>query len=307
MESSGIHPITVDAVRRLSAPQLAAVTALAEIVRHHDDLEVPLNLGEAGSDRAVAHFLARRGTVLVGFASLDDSIEVLGTVAPEERRQGIGRALLDAIRGECRRRRAAELLLVCEERSQPGRVFASAVGGQYRFSEHRMELDRRAFALRVSRRDEQARFVAEDLELASARHEDATDLAALRAIAFDRSDKEAQQELARWLREPSEDLRVARLAGETIGMVRVASFSGDTFVHTLAVMPDRRGRGLGSAILERTVEGLMGNSANRILIEVETENAQALSIYRLCGFREISQYRYYALATANLSVAPPTL
>ena len=82
-------------------------------------------------------------------------------------------------------------------------------------------------------------------------------------------------------------------------MVRTATFAQETFVNSLAVTPHQRGRGLGSAILERTVERLIEYGAKHVLLEVETRNDPALSIYQRCGFRTISTYRYYGLAAAG--------
>ena len=83
-------------------------------------------------------------------------------------------------------------------------------------------------------------------------------------------------------------------------MARIATIAGDIFIHSLAVTPGLRGRGFGRAILDGVVQGLIADGDEPILLEVETQNRQALSLYRDCGFREISTYRYYHLETDTL-------
>jgi ribosomal protein S18 acetylase RimI-like enzyme len=61
------------------------------------------------------------------------------------------------------------------------------------------------------------------------------------------------------------------------------------------VIPELRGRGYGREILARTIAELRAEGWQHIRIEVETENVNALGLYRSCGFQEIAEYRYYAL------------
>src|SRR5215212_7459347 len=130
--------------RRLSEDERAEVSALSSACRGHDGPGFPVDLDTAWAmdGRGTDHLLYYEAGALVGFAGVpnDEEPEVIGRVHPGHRRRGIGRALLEAAKAECRRRGQDSFLLVCEGASVPGAAFAGAVGAEYRFSEYRMKL-----------------------------------------------------------------------------------------------------------------------------------------------------------------------
>ena len=240
-----------------------------------------------------SYFLRYRSGALIGFASAPPGrpVEVLGMVHPAHRREGVGRELLAAVAEECRACRASEFLLVCEAASVSGCAFADAAGGSYQFSEHRMQLDRDAFGKREPART--------PIDMVPAESADLDALVSIRTAAFGGSTDDARAEIRRWLSEENQRLYVARSAAEPIGMVRLATYEAEAFINGLAVLPAHQRRGLGGAILEYAVEVLLADDCPPIplpiLLEVETDNRGALSLYQTCGFRENSTYRYYQL------------
>ncbi|NUP47036.1 MAG: GNAT family N-acetyltransferase, partial [Catenulispora sp.] len=109
--------ISIGVLRHVNEADVAAVRALAEAAEKTDGVaplpeQVLLHLKHPGSDADAWHFVARRlsdeGSELIGYAFLDKtnpeegpSAEVV--VAPSARRQGVGGALLDALRMKVRR------------------------------------------------------------------------------------------------------------------------------------------------------------------------------------------------------------
>ena len=69
----------------------------------------------------------------------------------------------------------------------------------------------------------------------------------------------------------------------------VSCFVADdpTTVHLVAmwVAPERRGRGLGSRLVNAIVEWARAHDAERVCLCVEAGNASALTLYERCGFR----------------------
>jgi ribosomal protein S18 acetylase RimI-like enzyme len=280
-------------VQALTTRQHAELDTLTQLCRQHEPLELPLHLEPA---RAVpgdetSQILCYDGEVLIGCATLppDDSVEVLGMVHPEHRRKGIGRALLEAVKAECRRRGLADFLLVCEGASLSGGAFAAALGGQYRFSEYRLELNPAALpdCLATTDRIVLACVGAESLET----------MVRLQAATFGIAEEEARGPLAYWLGEPGQRFYIGRIDDEAVGMLRVASFEEGayTYINAFVVHPRYRGRGFGRQILMATLSELLAERRPHIRIEVNTENAAALSLYRSCGFEEVASYRYYQI------------
>src|SRR4051794_31331819 len=113
--------------RGLDARSLAALRVLEAEVVGHDGGRLKLEHGalEAGD---VDCALWWEGERLLGFAGVYDfgGVEIAGMVAPDVRRQGIGRALLDAALQTVPGRDPR--LLVVPSTSRPGRALAQRYG-----------------------------------------------------------------------------------------------------------------------------------------------------------------------------------
>lgn len=60
----------------------------------------------------------------------------------------------------------------------------------------------------------------------------------------------------------------------------------------LAVAPDLRGRGIGTAILHSSMRWARLRGAKRAWVQAEVDNEQAVALYRNAGFREVYRYVY---------------
>ena len=129
----------------LSAEEEQAVVALRDRCNVADglDLKILLPIHRSAEteafDRANA-FLLYANDSLAGYCSLDGdqhSVEICGMVAPEQRRRGIGEALLVSAWAACQAHGVEEMLLICEVASSAGKAFLAAHGGHQEFAEHR--------------------------------------------------------------------------------------------------------------------------------------------------------------------------
>jgi ribosomal protein S18 acetylase RimI-like enzyme len=275
-------------VQCLTPQERDEVEALRGICRQHEELELPLPGNE------VNQFLYYAEGSLIGFVSLpveepEGSIELLGMVHPGYRRRGIGRTLLDAARTECRQRGIPTFLVVCEDSSRSGVAFTQTVGGQYRFSEYRMELDPTS-----TRNVPPGR---EEILLERAGPNDAEALARLQAASMDRWLEETRRRVAHWFASPDQRFYVGMRQGEPVGSLRVFQIEEEStvYLHTFGVLPEYRGRGYGRQILGKVIDDLLAECWGHVRIEVDVENAVALALYRTSGFREIAAYHYYEL------------
>ena len=98
-------------------------------------------------------------------------------------------------------------------------------------------------------------------------------------------------EHARW--EEHAD-RLVGYAGLALMPARSVSQQAEAEVHTIGVDPDHQGRGIGRALLEGLLGAADGIGAVTYL-EVRTDNASALALYRAAGFVVVgTRRRYYA-------------
>ena len=96
-----------------------------------------------------------------------------------------------------------------------------------------------------------------------------------------------------WLGQPGAFLLVARRGGQAIGYAVVHMMgglqgwrSGDRIAHleTLSVVPEHRGEGVGTALLQAVREHLVGGDVRELTLGVIAGNADALRFYERHGF-----------------------
>ncbi len=280
----------VVARRGLIDPEFLGVGVLAARCNQHEGLNLTFYLEHAESHPAHANqFLYYDAAEPVGVLTLQpgDPIEVCLAVHPEHRRKGIGQQLLDAAKAECIKRKLSRWYLVCEGPSQSGRAFVDAMGGRYWNSEYRMKFERgkaplvstRPGALRLHRAD------ATEIGV----------LVSLMATSLGRAEDRVRERVLQDLQKPTHRFFIATLQGQPVGSLGVVTPGQYPYIVAFGVLPDLRGRGYGRQMLEEVVSILLAEGTQRILIEVETENEHALSLYRSCGFQEITSFGYYLM------------
>lgn len=281
---------TITGRRQLDEQELRDVEALRAECEAHEGLILKLVLPTEPSDQDKA-FLAHQGERLTGYCSLDSGgggeVELCGMVHPEQRRRGIGRALLAAAIAECRRRGADKALVICEDASQAGRRFVAAAGGQRTFSEYHM---------RLGRTGEQRRPPDEQLDIRQAGPADLDDLVYATARAWGDREEDIRPWIGERLGEGNPRFFLARRDGAPIGSMRIHEYGGSAGIYGFVMLPEARGRGYGRQFLTAVLAQLRGEPHQRITLEVETENAPAVGLYRSLGFEEATTYGYYELA-----------
>src|SRR5262249_17877508 len=88
---------------------------------------------------------------------------------------------------------------------------------------------------------------------------------------------------------------IGSIAGEPIGNIRTNYYGTTIYITAFGVVPEWRGRGFGRQMLLRTIDRLIAEKWPQILIEVATDNRNALGLYLSCGFQELTTYGYYQL------------
>jgi ribosomal protein S18 acetylase RimI-like enzyme len=88
---------------------------------------------------------------------------------------------------------------------------------------------------------------------------------------------------------------VAAEAERIVGWCDVIPRSVEGFRHSsdlgMALLPECRGRGLGRALLERTLDRVRSSGLLRVELQVYAGNAAAIALYESCGFRHEGRRR----------------
>ncbi|WP_297489198.1 ribosomal protein S18-alanine N-acetyltransferase [Thermococcus sp.] len=87
---------------------------------------------------------------------------------------------------------------------------------------------------------------------------------------------------------------VAEYAGRIIGYI-MAYMRPDLEGHimSIAVDPNYRGKGIGSALLTEAIERLIKRGARYVGLEVRTSNTRAIKLYERFGFRKVKRIMGY--------------
>jgi ribosomal protein S18 acetylase RimI-like enzyme len=274
------------AANQLDARQRDAALALAQTCNELEGLTLKLNLSRDAEGMPVNKWLYYDQGALVGYAALDGGspeAELCGMVAPSYRRQGIGRALLDAVTDACRRASVYRLLLICEDASRSGREFVRAAGAPHSFSELHMEMDA-PLAVERPQRDVRVREVTPG---------DYDALAEVLVSAFGGSYDHTRQRIEGEAHERDGRYLVGEANGRLVGGLKLYEHDGRAGIYAFGVDANQRSKGYGRAILQQTVEIARASGFPRIYLEVDDDNAVARRLYESSGFQTTTTYGYY--------------
>jgi ribosomal protein S18 acetylase RimI-like enzyme len=80
--------------------------------------------------------------------------------------------------------------------------------------------------------------------------------------------------------------------GETIGLLSAGKEGGDYVISKIYILPEQRGKGVGTAALKFLLEKGMAMGCSRAVLEVNPNNTSAINMYKVNGFCEIGRNQY---------------
>jgi ribosomal protein S18 acetylase RimI-like enzyme len=199
--------------------------------------------------------------------------ELAGMVDPYFRRNGIGSHLLDRANALCKERSYADVLLVVPRPSVGGKHLALQRGARLDHSEHALVLESPA-ALGAEGPGLQGQ--SHNVSMRTAGQADAWSLSELLAAGFGTSTEAVEDRLA----EPQSTTLVVEKGSQVIGTLRVSRDGATASVHGFVIAPSLQGRGIGRSVLRQTCLQLFAEGAERVTLEVATDNEHALGLYR---------------------------
>jgi mycothiol synthase len=209
-------------------------------------------------------------------------------VAPEQRRRGIGSALLRHL-AEMDAPNAVLLQCPCPERWEAMAAFLAANG--FAVLEHELDMvcetagEQRNVPIQ---RDAVVRVLEHRTEPADA-------LVALHNRAYSGTPSFVRlggAELAALFGERALVL-VAEMKGAVVGFCHIEIGDGESWIESIAVEPSRQGRGVGTALLAAALEEAATRAGPRVRLSVSDRNAAAYVVYRRLGFTVAGQSTRY--------------
>lgn len=250
-------------------------------------LELDYKLGAAAQGRPegeawnLDEFMAYDGDRLVGYLGVNCfggagmPPEAMGMVHPDCRGQGVFRALYHLAISEWRRRGVKAALLLSDGRSASGQAFVKKTGAAHHHAEYEMYLlNEAAFAA----------WPEGGVAFRKATNADAGEVARQNAIYFGDEPGSGEETESEPLLPEVEEQRgmtiyLAEAGGAVVGKVHLQLLNGLGGIFGLGVLPEQRGKGLGRAMLLEGVRRLRAAGAKEVMLQVATENNNALRLY----------------------------
>jgi len=274
----------------LTEAEATSIEQLITTCNNYEGLRMRIDMGTL-RDRPGGEandFLYYEDGMLVGYLFVEGwggrDRELVGMVHPDYRRRGIFRSMLAEAEEECKQRDIQKLILVCEHASQSGLAFVHAMQAQFEYSEHEMVLG-------IFRERRQAH---KGLDIRQANKQDLD--AIISILATDSGNVESiRQWVTKLFDESSSRFYLATLDEKPLGCLRLDFMSDQIGIYAFEVRLGYRGLGYGRQMLEEAIRTIRSESQIRIMLDVETDNTNAIGLYLSCGFEIKTTYDYYEL------------
>ncbi|QBD81368.1 GNAT family N-acetyltransferase [Ktedonosporobacter rubrisoli] len=287
---------TLVARTTLSASELTAIQQLAELCKRYENLRMRWSWDELRQQVNAANndFLYYADDKLVGYVHLYDDFsgeyELAGMVHPDYRRRGIFQALLRKAREE--HADAKRFILVCEEGSGSGQAMLAQLGATLSFAEHEMQLEHFRESSTFDDR----------LTFKPAEFDDLDVIATILSRSFGQDETIFRKRLEQRFKNPHQRYYIATFGEESVGCeepvgcLRLDDADGEFGIYSVGVVPDYRGRGYGRQMMEEIIRTVRASSQKTIMLDVDTTNTPAISLYTSCGFRTRATHGYYEIS-----------
>ncbi|WP_326514482.1 GNAT family N-acetyltransferase [Clostridium intestinale] len=224
------------------------------------------------------------------FGGFNTPIEVNGMVHPDYRKQGVFKKLSELVIDEWKRRNSNNMFLLSDRTSKEGQEFIKNLGATYNHTEYEMYF-------RQEGPSETSKGLS-NLTFRKANNEDAYELAKQDAIYFGEEVPEENDKEKMILPEEEEKKGIrtylAEKDNEIIGKIRL-ELTDKGGIYGLGVLPKHRRKGYAREMLKFAVNTLLEDGAKEVMLQVDSENPNALNLYKSCGFVETSVMDYYEM------------
>ena len=212
--------------------------------------------------------------------------EINGVTHPAWRKKGFFNKLFKLAIEECQKRNFSKILLLTDGKSNLGTEFIKAVGGNYDFSEYRMEQHGEASLEKQN-----------SVCLRKAGKLDRKEIGRQNALYFNDIEEATEEgELLEIDEEtPNNFTYVVELSKEVIGKIKIEYTDTSAFIYGFGILPDFRGKGYAKDIMNGILGTALQKNVRTAYLQVAAGNLPAEKLYDKLGFKEAYRYWYRKL------------
>jgi len=226
-------------------------------------------------------------SVITLFVPRKNEAEVAAFTLPEFRRKGLFSKLLNEVKIELTGRGIPDLLFVCDKNSKDGKNVVDHINANYEYSEYSMKLNPQKIPdLKVDT----------GLQIRETILNDKPDLSEINMTSFNDSKKETEDFINEVFLSDKRIFHTVLYHKKIIGMIGIYIEKEKYYIHGFCIDPKYRNRGLGRQTLNYIVKkSYTMKPEKEIVLEVQVDNINALSLYKEAGFQIITTYDYSRL------------
>ena len=135
----------------------------------------------------------------------------------------------------------------------------------------------------------------EDIVIEQAKPSDLNDIQKIESLSFE-SDQFSRQQFIYLMTHAKGAFYVVRLQTHVVAYISLLThaLTKNLRIYSIAVHPEIRGRKLGQALIDKSIEYARWNKLKTITLEVKTTNIAAITLYEKNGFIKTGiKYNYY--------------
>ncbi|NQT60510.1 MAG: GNAT family N-acetyltransferase [Bacteroidetes bacterium] len=280
----------------LTKKQISEINILVSICNTYDNTNYVFDEAEDfKSETDVNSFLLYSDNQLLSvislFAPKKTEAELLAFTLPLHRRKGYFWKLLQEVETELKRRETNSILFVCNHISKEGNLTILKTAAAYEYSEFLMSYDRNGKCSIVG---------AGKVAIVKAREHDKSRLAQINKNAFIIDDEEAIEIIDGIFKSDRRKLYSILYENVLVGMIGIYAEIDRKYIYGFCVDKEYQGQGIGKQALQNIVNVcLKEKSTCEIVLEVQTDNENALKLYTQVGFHVVTEFRYYRKNITN--------
>lgn len=273
--------------RNLTEEKVKDVLDLLKTCNKHDGTKTELYLKKHEDEERKDYFYYNNGN-LVGFLVIypsyrEGEVQITGLVHPNSRRNGVFKNLLNAAIADVKDRKKI-IRFIKDNSSKSGLLFLESIGAKYIESSYTMKYQ-------AGKKHE----FMEILTISNAKMDEIDKLVEIGMEAFETSDDEERPLVKSNISNEQRRLLVGHFNNQIIGCVLASLEDDKATIGDLAVKKEYRKRGFGRELLNYVIEDVMQQGIVDMSLSVNTDNGNALMLYKSCGFKVKNAIDFYKI------------
>ena len=279
----------IKAEKKLTIAKISEIQELYERCNNNDSTKYSFDENsDFQKDNEINNFLLyeknKLDAIINIFAPTKKEAEITALTLPSERKKGYFNELIKCLIKELNKREIRSILYVCDNKSIVGKeVINNHIGAEYEFSEYLMK----------HKKSNEIKIENNNIKIELAKEIDLERYIEINNRAFNNENEETQEIIKEIFNSKKRILYGIIYKKEIIGMIGIYEEEKRNYIYGFCIEPKYQKKGIGKYVLNEIVQVCMSKNNKEIELEVQTQNENALNVYKNVGFEIETEFKYY--------------